>query len=74
MNEEYEMEVLREIWNNKDGYVIEVGPDRDGTDWVEVRIKQTDGKITERIMIDPKCSEMVGKAIIDCGKELLNKK
>ena len=61
---EFELETMHEIWGN-DG-VIEVGPDRDGLDLIEIRLKEKmDGelKILARITMRPEQAQLVGLAI-----------
>lgn len=37
----YSMETMYEIWNDKSGDCIEIGPDRDGLGLIEIRDKQS---------------------------------
>lgn len=44
----YSVETVIEIWNDETGEHIEVGPDRDGLDMIEIRQCSRDGKIESR--------------------------
>jgi hypothetical protein len=43
------VETVYQIWNDDDGTRLEVGPDRDGLDMIEIRRHTEDGKICDRI-------------------------
>lgn len=45
----YTLEKMFEVWNDQHGDCIEIGPDRDGLDLVELRQKNHDGQISNRI-------------------------
>jgi hypothetical protein len=61
---EYKLETLYEIWNDKTGECVEVGLDRDGLDIVEVRQKDNEGKIEARMSFMPEQSALVAEAIL----------
>ena len=70
----YEIETMREIWPDRgSGEYIEVGPDREGTGLVEIRQKQHDGKISDRITMFLDCAFLVAESINRCVKELQDK-
>lgn len=66
---EFELETVRVIHNNKEGYSFEVGPDADGFGCVEIRYKETD-RISERMSMPPECAELIAKAIVLCADEV----
>lgn len=45
----FTLETLKEIWNNETGDRLEVGPDRDCLGLLEIRTRNTEGKITSRV-------------------------
>ena len=67
----YQLETMREIWPDRgDGEYIEIGPDRDGTELVEIRQKEPDGKISARITVHPDAARLLAKALTACADEL----
>lgn len=66
----FEMETLREIWNNMDKTSIEIGPDRDGLNCVEIRYKDENHEIRERISFPPEQARLVAIALTKCADEL----
>jgi hypothetical protein len=67
----YEMETMREIWPEKgDGEHIEVGPDRDGLQCVEIRQKEPDNKISSRITFSVEAARLVAHAMLKCADEI----
>jgi len=77
MKNKPETEVLREIWPNlhgpDEGYNYEVGPDRDGMCCVELRYKEGE-KTKHRLAFPPEEAELIGQAILNCAKEMMEKK
>ncbi len=69
-SDEYNMEVLREVWNNKSGECIEIGPDRDALGMIEVRYKDPSGFIGQRIEFPIECAKLVAQAIMLCIDDL----
>jgi len=69
----YELETVREIWDNKTGGRFEVGPDRDGLDLVEIRGKDSRDIIEQRIVMQPEEAKLVAEALLNCSTELINK-
>lgn len=66
----FEMETLREIWNDEDKSHYEVGPDRDGFQCVEIRYHREDGKIGERMTFQPEMARLISVALTKCADEL----
>ena len=66
----FEMETLREIWNDMDKSIVEIGPDRDGLGCVEVRYRDEDSKIKERLSFPPDQALMVAAALERCAMEM----
>lgn len=62
--QEYSIEHMFEILNDKTGERIQVGSDRDGLNLVEIRRIDDHGKIMERISFDSDQAGLVAKAII----------
>jgi hypothetical protein len=59
----FEMENLYEIWDNDCGGLIEIGPDRDGLGLIEIRYKNEQGKIVERMSFDKEQLKLVVEAL-----------
>lgn len=66
----FEMETVREIFNDKDKTKVEVGPDRDGLDFVEIRYRNEFGKIEEHMSFPPALARMVAIALNQCANEI----
>ena len=58
----YSMETQYEIWDDQSGDHIEVGPDRDGLDLIEIRYF-CDDKCNHRITMDKEQATLVQKAL-----------
>lgn len=43
----YSVETVKQIWDDRHGSRLEVGPDRDGLDLVDIRSYSDDNKCTE---------------------------
>lgn len=67
------MEIVRQIWDDKHGDRIEVGPDRDGLDMTEVRFVNAEGKIFKRMAFTQQQARMVAAAMVECADEIDNK-
>lgn len=63
MPKDFELETLYEIWSNQDGSSIEVGPDRDGLDLVEIRQRDEGHKIIARITMAKEQAELLKVAL-----------
>ena len=59
----YSLEQLYEVWNDGDGCCIEIGPDRDGLDLVEIRAKDEKGVTYSRITMNKEQAKLVAEAI-----------
>ena len=67
----YELETMREIWPQHGyGEYLEIGPDRDGTELVEIRQQQPDGTISDRITVHPDAARLLATALNACADEL----
>ena len=60
------METLREIFNDEDKSCVEIGPDRDGLGLVEIRYREDNGKVTERMSFPPDQAKLVIEAMKGC--------
>jgi hypothetical protein len=58
----YTFETLYEIWDDKTGNKIEVGPDRDALDLIEIRAIE-DGKRVSDITLTREQAALVSKAL-----------
>lgn len=66
-----ETEVMREIWDDDlHGDRIEVGPDRDGLDMVEVRQRTAKGEVSDRMQFTVAQARAVADAMLRCAMEL----
>lgn len=59
----YTLEKLYEVWDDETGDHFEIGPDRDGLDLVEIRLKDKDGKITNRFCFTKDCGILLSEAL-----------
>jgi hypothetical protein len=67
----YTLETMYEIWNDRDGSHIEVGPDRDGLDCIEIRTFEKDNeKPIERILLDEEQARLVAAALVKAADDL----
>jgi hypothetical protein len=66
-SENWELEILLEVWNNKTGERFEVGPDRDGLGLIEIRYRTPVGEITERIVLDKTAARLVADSLYRCA-------
>jgi hypothetical protein len=60
---EYTLETVHQIWNDKSGTRIEIGPDRDGLDLIEIRSYTDDGKIGQSVTFTEKEFRLLSVAI-----------
>lgn len=60
----YSVETHVKIWNDKTGCHINVGPDRDGLDLVEIRCITSDGKEERQLVVTPEEARMLAAALI----------
>jgi hypothetical protein len=65
--ERYSVETVFQIWNDRSGERIELGPDRDGLDLFEIRSVTDDGKTTNCVTLTREQLELletvIGKAL-----------
>ncbi len=59
----FTMEHLYEIWNDDNGDRVEIGPDRDSLDMVEIRWKDQEGNIMSRMVFPPEMVPLIIKAL-----------
>ena len=64
MKKGYSTEVVHRVFNDDTGEYIEVGPDADGGDLLELRQINSDGKIAARIVGEPEQMRLVAEAIL----------
>jgi hypothetical protein len=64
MTQRYSVETKIEIWNDDTGEKIEVGPDRDGGDMIEIRNVDKAGNVGDRLAYDVTQARLVAEAII----------
>lgn len=69
-DQKYSLEIVRQIWDDKAGDRIEVLPDRDGLDLVEIRYRTDDNRIGSTIAFMPKQARLVADALKACADEL----
>ncbi len=60
----YSLETVYKVCNDDTGEVIEVGPDSDGLDLVEIRSKADDGTVGGRIVITQEGLPLLIEALI----------
>jgi hypothetical protein len=73
----FSTEVVRKIWDDEDGVYVQVGPDGDSLDLVELRTvdetsEQFYGKI--RFVMHPIQAREVAAAILACADEMEKKR
>jgi hypothetical protein len=59
----YTTEVNLRIYNDRDGDFVQVGPDADALDLVELRQYDAQEKILSRITMEPEQAQLLAKAI-----------
>jgi hypothetical protein len=60
----YTLETMYEVWDDGSGSHIEIGPDRDGLDLVEIRSFEPKGnEPTDRIVMTKEQAQMVARAL-----------
>ena len=63
MTDDYTLEHVIKVWDNKTGDHVYVGPDADGLELVDLRYVDSAGKIVARITIPREMVVMVARAI-----------
>lgn len=66
----FSLEAVYQIWDDKHGSRIEVSPDKDGLDMVEVRFVDDAGQVGASIVMQPEQAALVARAIGDTIKAL----
>ena len=59
----YSIETVIQIWNDKTGERVEVGPDRDGLDLVQIRSYADNGTLERDITFTQEQAKLVAEAI-----------
>lgn len=62
----YTMETMREVWNDQSGERVEIGPDRDALGLVELRTRDGDGNLKQRLTFAQEEARMVALAMLAC--------
>lgn len=71
----YTLETMYEIWNDMDASHIEVGPDRDGLDCIEIRtFEQNNDKPLDRILLNEEQARLVAAALVKSADDLKQNK
>lgn len=71
----YITELVREVWDVWAGTHVEIGPDRDGLDMVEIRKYDNDGELASMAMrLEPTLAARLGGIITQCAEEMIDKK
>ena len=63
MTRVFTLEHLIEIWDDTNGGRLEIGPDRDGLDLIEIREKTREGKIVARMTFPIELARLVAIAL-----------
>ena len=64
----FTLETVIQVWNDQHGERVEVGPDHDGLNLVEVRSVDSNGKTQTSITMEPEQATLVAQAILKlCG-------
>ncbi len=61
--QKYSLEKMFEIWNDTTGECLQIGPDRDGLDLIEIRMKDDTGKTNDRITMTKEQARLLADAI-----------
>lgn len=59
----YSLETVYKVCNDDTGEVIEIGPDADGLDLIEIRTRGDDGSMNARIVFGPEALELIIDAL-----------
>ncbi len=62
---DYTLETKKEIWNDKTGEYIEIGPDRDALGLIEIRSYTNDDKCAARLTFSKEQIKLVAQAILE---------
>lgn len=61
----YTLEKMFEVWNDRSGECIQIGPDRDGLDLLEIRQRDSENNITGRITFNREQGNLILAALTD---------
>ena len=56
-------DVVYQIWNDKTGYRVEIGPDRDAGELTEIRSYSDDGTLSQSVTLTRSEAIMANKAL-----------
>jgi hypothetical protein len=66
----FSKETVYQIWNDRNGYRVEVGPDSDSLDLIEIRKRDDKNNIYERMVFEKEEAlillECLAEALKDC--------
>lgn len=62
------LEQMFEIWNDKTGSRIQVGPDRDALGMIEIRTYCDDGSTGSIVLLDSEQAQLVAQALLHIAK------
>lgn len=77
MAEKFSTETVRRIFNDEDGVCIEVGPDRDSLDLVEIGIPEGESRKYYgdlRLALHPEQARQLAAALVACAVEMEGKR
>lgn len=60
----YSLENVARIWNDKTGEYIEIGPDNDGLDLLEIRTYTDDKKLGGSVTFTPEQAKLLATALV----------
>lgn len=58
----YELEKVYEVWDER-GECLEIGPDRDGLNLIEIRARDADNEITNRMVLEQDQAKLIIAAL-----------
>lgn len=62
-NMSYSFETVQQVWDDKSGERIEIGPDRDALELIEIRHVSNEGKTGQSVVMTKEQAELVYKAL-----------
>lgn len=65
MERKFTLERMFEVWDDSTGECIEVGPDRDGLDLIEIRVRTKSHGVSDRLTMDKAQAVLVAKALLE---------
>jgi hypothetical protein len=72
--DKWETDILRQIWNNNTGDRFEIGPDRDGLDFIEIRSYNSENKLETHVSFPLEVAKLVYAALGKFIEEFEEKK